>query len=118
VAIALRSAGLALVFLAFVALTFAGCDQTAQTAGTVTGQASPCVGPPAPGENLNRLRYTISLKQGRRTIAHQTLTGDTASTYRFQVPAGHCRVKNFPGSESVIVRARQTTHTNLFESCG
>jgi hypothetical protein len=113
-----KSAVVAVAIMSLVVLTFAGCGQPAQTNGTVTGQASPCIGPPAPGENLQKFRYTISLELGFRTISRQTLTGDTAATYRFEVPTGRYRVKNFPGSMSVVVRAGYTTHVNLFEACG
>jgi hypothetical protein len=113
-----RWAGLTAVTFGFVALMFAGCGEPAHTDGIVTGRASPCVGPPTPGEDLREIRYTISLERGSRTVSEQTLTGDAAARYRFDVPAGRYRIKNPPASVDVTVRTGQTTHANLFVPCG
>ncbi len=113
-----KSAGVVLGILGFAALTLAGCGHAIQTSGTVTGKASPCVGPPAPGLNPDKFRYTVSIYQGTRMVAQQRLTGDTSSAYQFTVPAGHYQVRNYPGKVDVTVRAEQTAHANLFEPCG
>jgi hypothetical protein len=119
-AIVSRSAGVTAAIMGIVALTFAGCGgQPAQTDGIVTGRASPCIGPaPPPGVNIQNFRYTISLEQGSRIIARENLKGDADATYRFDVPAGHYRLKNGPGAVVVIVRHGQTIHANLYEPCG
>jgi hypothetical protein len=64
-----KSAGVVVGVLGFAALTLAGCGQAVQTNGSVTGKASPCVGPPAPGFNPDTFRYIVSIYQGTRMVA-------------------------------------------------
>lgn len=112
-----RQTGLVLFVSGLAALALAACDQPDQTGGTITGHASPCIGPPMPRRNLAALHYTITLQQGSRIISRQTLTGVGSAPYRFNVPAGHYRIKNFPGSIEVTVRPGRTTRANLYEPC-
>jgi len=114
-----KSAFAALLLSGSAFLTLAACGQSpAATHGTVTGLASPCIGTANAGFDYRLFRYTISIEKGFRTIAQQELRGDTASTYRFVVPAGRYRIMNYPGVVDVTVRAGQTIHVNLLEPCG
>jgi len=88
------------------------------TDGTVTGLASPCIGTAKAGFDYRLYRYTISIEEGFRTIAQQELRSDTASKYRFVLPAGRYRIINYPGVVDVTVRAGQTIYVNLLEPCG
>jgi hypothetical protein len=113
-----KSARVVFVIMGCAALTLTGCGHAVQTNGTVTGKASPCIGPLPTRFNPDTFRYTVSLYRGTRMVAQQRLTGDTSTTYRFTVPSGHYQVRNYPGTVDVTVRAGLTTHADLFEPCG
>lgn len=118
VAEALKSVVRMIVVSVLGIMTLAACGQPTQTSGTVTGLASPCIGPPFPGLNTHDFQYTVSIYQGSRKVSEQRLTGDAGSTYRFSVPPGRYQLRNPPGSMNVTVREGKTTHVNLFEPCG
>jgi hypothetical protein len=119
VVVSLRSAGGILFISSLMVVTVASCSDStpAPSEGTVMGLASPCVGPVS-GSNLRDFEYTISISKGSRTVAQQTYRGENTVRYRFDVPAGHYRVHNPPGTVEVTVRAGHVTHANLYEPCG
>jgi hypothetical protein len=116
--VALKSVVWMGVISGFGALILAACGQPIQASGTVTGLASPCIGPPSPGLNPHDFQYTVSIYRGSRRVGQQLLRGDAGFRFRFSVPPGHYRLRNPPGTVAVTIRIGQTTHANLFEPCG
>lgn len=106
----------ALVSMWLAGLALMACGQSPAANGTITGVASPCVGPAI---TYSRLPVTVYLTQGARLVAHQTVKG--THTYRFVVPAGSYVVATHEGEGSkpvpVTVRSGQTTHADIPSLC-
>lgn len=101
------------------ALALTACSKTPTANGTITGVASPCVGPPITSTQLSELPVTVYLTQGSQKVAQQTVK--STHTYRFVVPAGNYVVATHEGEGSkpvaVTARSGQTSHADIPSFC-
>ena len=105
-----------LVAVAAVAMTvaLAGCTTSAAgPTGVVTGVAYACQGLAFPPGDV--LHVKVSLYSGPSLVASETVR--SGAKYRFSVSPGSYRVTGWWGSKGVLVRAGNTTFTNLQNSC-
>ena len=108
-----------LVSVSLAVLGLAACGTNPPPDGTVTGVASPCVGPPITSTQYSHRPVTVYLTKGSRTVAQQIVKG--THIYRFAVPAGSYVVATHEGEASkpvaVTMRSGQTTHADIPSYC-
>ena len=104
------------VVVAMVAMTvaLAGCTTSAAgPTGVVTGVAYACQGLALPPGDV--LHVKVGLYSGPSLVASETVR--SGAKYRFSVTPGSYRVTGWWGSKGVLVRAGNTTFTNLQNGC-
>lgn len=100
------------------AVFLAQCSQSSPPAdGTLTGVASPCIGPAATSAQISDTPVIVRLTQGSRVVAQQTLKG--THQYRFVVPAGEYVIVVSGGSPParVLSRSGMTADVNIPSVC-
>lgn len=97
-----------------VGLLGAACGRAGPpSSGTVTGRASPCIGPVP---QTSQVGFTVAIYEGSHRVSQQRLEGEFAK-YRFVVPPGRYELENPPVTKVVVVRPGHTTHAALLTGC-